>query len=84
MTLQTVTLRAEFPREDLADSTAWRLCGKLNISRERFIHYAEFDHTSHSLNASERGCPYSAGPAWPPRNRADTLAQLLDRARRVG
>ena len=47
----------EFAREDFSDATAWRLRGKLNIPRERFIHYAEFDSVAREWQRTRVGRP---------------------------
>jgi hypothetical protein len=74
----------EFSRQDFSDATAWRLRGKLNIPRERFIYYQEFDHTPRGADAPETGGPWFGWAGWDAAGRADALAHLLDRAQRAG
>jgi hypothetical protein len=74
----------EFSSEDFIDSTAWKLRGKLNIPRERFIHYAEFDHNWREVDIPESGGPWFGWAGWDAARRADALATLLDRANRAG
>lgn len=74
----------EYARTDFSDATAWRLRGKLNIPRERFIYYAEFDHTPRGVNAPDGGGPWFGWAGWRAPQRADALAFLLDRANRAG
>jgi len=73
-----------FNRKDFADATAWKLRGKLNIPRERFIYYAEFDHTGRVDAAPDSGGPWFGWAGWDAAQRADALAFLLDRANRAG
>jgi len=77
---------AEFASSDFADPVAWRVRGKLNIPRERFIYYAEFDH---SLRGAPADTPETLGPwfgwaGWDAAQRADALAHLLERAGQAG
>ncbi len=74
----------QYSREDFADATAWRLRGKLNIPRERFIYYAEFDVSRGNGNAPESGGPWFGWAGWDAAQRADAQAHLLDRAQRSG
>ena len=85
----------EYKRGDFSDGAAWKLRGKLNIPRERFIHYAEFNHTGRRLSSSSKGegregaAPDNGGPwfgwaGWAAPQRADALATLLDKANRAG
>ena len=74
----------EFKRGEFSDGTAWKLRGKLNIPRERFIHYAEFDHTLRRAEAPDTGGPWFGWAGWDAAQRADALAFLLDRANRAG
>ena len=74
----------EFAREDFTDAIAWRLRGKLNIPRERFIHYAEFDSSRGNGSIPESGGPWFGWAGWDAAGRADALAHLLDRAQRAG
>ena len=75
---------AEFKSNDFSDKTAWKLRGKLNIPRERFIAYTEFDHTQRGADAPDGGGPWYGWAGWDEAQRADALAQLLDRANRAG
>jgi len=75
---------AEFKSTDFSDATAWRLRGKLNIPRERFIHYAGFDHTLRGANAPETGGPWFGWAGWNEVQRAEALADLIERASRAG
>lgn len=74
----------QFSRKDFSDGTAWKLRGKLNIPRERFIHYAEFDHTLRGAEAPDTGGPWFGWAGWDAGQRADALAFLLDQANRAG
>lgn len=74
----------EYRRKEFSDGTAWKLRGKLNIPRERFIHYAEFDHTRRGTDAPDTGGPWFGWAGWDAAQRADALAFLLDRANRAG
>jgi len=74
----------QYRRSDLSDGTAWKLRRKLNIPRERFIHYAELDHTSRGVDAPDSGGPWFGWAGWDAAGRADGLAFLLDRANRAG
>lgn len=73
----------EFISSDFSDSNAWKLRGKLNIPRERFIAYTEFDHTQRGVDAPDGGGPWYGWAGWDEAQRADALAQLLDRANRA-
>lgn len=75
---------AEFNSGDFSDSTAWKLRGKLNIPRERFIAYTEFDHSQRGADAPDGGGPWYGWAGWDEAQRADALAQLLDQANRAG
>jgi len=83
-TQHTSRITPRFSRKDFSDGTAWRLRGKLNIPRERFIHYAEFDHTRRGTDAPDTGGPWFGWAGWDAAGRADALAFLLDRANRAG
>lgn len=74
----------EFKSSDFSDSTAWKLRGKLNIPRERFIAYTEFDHTQRGADVPDGGGPWYGWAGWNEAQRADALTQLLDRANRAG
>lgn len=74
----------EYSSTEFSDATAWRLRGKLNIPRERFIAYAEFDHTQRGSNAPNSEGPWYGWDGWDAGQRADALAFLLDRANRAG
>jgi hypothetical protein len=74
----------QFSRKDFADGTAWKLRGKLNIPRERFIAYTQFDHTLRGVEVPETGGPWFGWAGWDSARRADALAFLLDRANRAG
>jgi hypothetical protein len=74
----------QFSRKDFSDGTAWKLRGKLNIPRERFIAYTEFDHTLRGVEAPDTGGPWFGWAGWDAGQRADALAFLLDRANRAG
>jgi len=74
----------QFARKDFSGATAWKRRGKLNIPRERFIHYAEFDHTGRGADAPDSGGPWFGWAGWDSGQRADALAFLLDRANRAG
>lgn len=74
----------EFSSEDFGDSTAWKQRGKLNIPRERFIHYAEFDPNGRGVDIPESGGPWFGWAGWEAAQRADALAYLLDQANRAG
>jgi len=76
--------RAEFKSTDFSDAAAWRLRGKLNIPRERFIRYAGFDHTLSGANAPETGGPWFGWAGWNGVQRAEALADLIERASRAG
>jgi hypothetical protein len=73
-----------FSRKDFSDGNAWKLRGKLNIPRERFIAYAEFDHTRRGSDAPETGGPWFGWAGWDAAQRADALAFLLNKANRAG
>jgi len=75
---------AQFKRNDFSDGTAWKLRGKLNIPRERFIAYTEFDHTPRVSDAPDTGGPWFGWAGWDAGQRADALAFLLDKANRAG
>ena len=75
---------AQFKRRDFRDGRAWKLRGKLNIPRERFIAYTEFDHTLRGTDAPESGGPWFGWAGWDEVQRADALAFLLDKANRAG
>jgi hypothetical protein len=62
----------EFVSGDHRSPHTWSLRGKLNVPRERFIHYLEY----------ERGWYGWAG--WDARQRAGALVWLLERAQREG
>lgn len=74
----------EYSSKEFSDNVAWRLRGKLNIPRERFIHYAEFDHTRRGADAPDSGGPWFGWAGWDAGGRADALAFLLDQASRAG
>ncbi|MBN1536877.1 MAG: BREX-2 system adenine-specific DNA-methyltransferase PglX [Anaerolineales bacterium] len=74
----------EFKRGDFSDGTAWSIRGKLNIPRERFIVYNEFDHTCRGCDAPESGGPWFGWAGWDTARRADALAFLLEQANRAG
>lgn len=74
----------EYRRTEFSDATTWKLRGKLNIPRERFIHYAEFDHTGRGADAPDSGGPWFGWAGWDAAERADALAFLLDQANRAG
>jgi hypothetical protein len=74
----------QFSRKDFADGTAWKLRGKLNIPRERFIAYTQFDHTLRGAEVPETAGPWFGWAGWDAAGRADALAFLLDRANRAG
>lgn len=74
----------EYKSDEFSDGTAWKLRGKLNIPRERFISYTEFDHTQRGVDAPESGGPWFGWAGWDPAQRADALAFLLDQANRAG
>ena len=46
------------------DNTAWKLRGNLNIPRERFIAYREFDHTQRGVDAPDSGGPWFGWAGW--------------------
>lgn len=73
---------AEFARGDFADGTAWQLRGKLNIPRERFIYYREFD--DRGSEAPSSGGPWYGWAGWDADQRADALALLLQKAMEAG
>lgn len=73
---------AAFARADFADGTAWQLRGKLNIPRERFIYYREFD--DRSSEAPSSGGPWYGWAGWDADERADALAFLLQKAMEAG
>lgn len=75
---------AEFTSNDFSDSTAWKLRGKLNIPRERFIAYTEFDRSQRGADTPDSGGPWYGWAGWGEAQRADALAQLLDQANRAG
>jgi len=75
---------AQFKRNDFSDGTAWKLRGKLNIPRERFIAYNEFDQTHRASDAPQTGGPWFGWAGWDAEQRADALAFLLDKANRAG
>jgi len=77
-------LPPEFERKDFSSATTWRLRGKLNIPRERFIAYREFDHNWRGANIPDSGGPWYGWAGWTPAQRADALANLLERANRAG
>jgi hypothetical protein len=74
----------QYKRAEFSDGTAWKLRGKLNIPRERFIAYTEFDHTQRGVDAPDSGGPWFGWAGWDPAQRADALAFLLDQANRAG
>ena len=74
----------QFSRKDFSDGTAWKLRGKLNIPRERFIVYTEFDHTLRGAEVPDTGGLWFGWAGWDTGQRADALAFLLDRANRAG
>lgn len=78
------SLPPEFESKDFNDPVAWRLRGKLNIPRERFIAYREFDHTWRGENIPESGGPWYGWAGWDSLQRADALVALLGRANRAG
>jgi len=75
---------AVFKRKDFSDGTAWKIRGKLNIPRERFIHYAEFDHTLRGADAPETGGPWFGWAGWDAAQRAEALTYLIAQAGRAG
>jgi hypothetical protein len=75
---------AEFQSSDFSHSPTWKLRGKLNIPRERFIAYTEFDHTQRNADTPDSGGPWYGWAGWDAAQRADALAYLLDRANRAG
>ena len=74
----------QYKRGEFSDGTAWKIRGKLNIPRERFIAYAEFDHTRRGADTPENGGPWFGWAGWNAGQRADALAFLLDQANRAG
>lgn len=77
-------LPPEFESKDFSSTITWRLRGKLNIPRERFIAYREFDHTWRGETIPDSGGPWYGWAGWNPLQRADALATLLERANRAG
>jgi hypothetical protein len=75
---------AEFKSSDFSDSVAWRIRGKLNIPRERFIAYTEFDATQRGVDAPENGGPWYGWAGWDAAQRAEALVYLLEQAGRAG
>jgi hypothetical protein len=74
----------ELTSGDFNDPVAWKLRGKLNIPRERFIAYREFDHRWRYAGFPESGGPWFGWAGWRPVQRAEALASLLERANRAG
>ena len=74
----------QYKQAQFSDGTAWKNRGKLNIPRERFIGYAEFDHTRRGADTPENGGPWFGWAGWNAGQRADALAFLLDQANRAG
>jgi len=74
----------QYKRGEFSDGTAWKIRGKLNIPRERFIAYAEFDHTRRGADTPENGGPWFGWAGWNAGQRADALAFLLHQANRAG
>lgn len=75
---------AEFESKEFNDSTAWKIRGKLNIPRERFIAYTEFDATQRGADAPENGGPWFGWAGWDAAQRAEALVYLLEQAGRAG
>jgi len=73
-----------YSREDFSDGTAWRIRGKLNIPRERFIYYAEFDPTQRGSDAPDSGGPWFGWAGWDAAQRAEALVYLIEQAVRAG
>lgn len=68
----------EFKQEDFRNAAAWKLRGKLNVPRERFIHYREMvEIGGRTPEPGDEGWFGWAG--WDPRQRADALCWLLER-----
>ncbi len=74
----------EYRSKEFSDRTAWKLRGKLNIPRERFIHYVGFDHTLRGEEAPESGGPWFGWAGWDAVERAEALAFLIEQANRAG
>jgi hypothetical protein len=74
----------EYLSREFSDRTAWSIRGKLNIPRERFIYYAEFDHTQRGVDAPDTGGPWFGWAGWDPVERAEALVYLLEQASRAG
>lgn len=74
----------EYSSGEFSDAVTWRLRGKLNIPRERFIAYVEFDHSQRGSDAPNSEGPWYGWAGWDAGQRADALAFLLDRANRAG
>jgi hypothetical protein len=70
--------------KEFSDRTAWKIRGKLNIPRERFIYYAEFDHTQRGVDAPESGGPWFGWAGWDAVERAEALVYLIEQASRAG
>jgi len=73
-----------YKRRDFSDATAWRIRGKLNIPRERFIYYAEFDHSQRGVDAPDGGGPWFGWAGWDAVQRAEALVYLVEQAARAG
>lgn len=74
----------EYESKDFSDPVAWRIRGKLNIPRERFIAYREFDSNWRGETIPDSAGPWFGWAGWNAVQRADALANLLERANRAG
>ena len=75
---------SRFSRSDFSDGTAWKVRGKLNVPRERFIAYAEFDHTGRGTDAPETGGLWFGWAGWEAVKRAEALVHLIEQAGHAG
>jgi hypothetical protein len=68
--------RFDFKSADFTHATYWKIRGKLNIPRERYIEYQELGTAGNGM--------YYGWAGWGPVDRAKALAYLLEQAMRRG